>query len=129
MDYRLAEWIFTVPDNLKLGDGCTKVILRNYLKRVGLTSIARRRDKQGYQTPVVRWLTANGGALAKEILLSQDSRILEYCNGAAIAKLINHYVNGKAVQGDNLYKLVSTEFWLRTCILRSNTNPSVKNAQ
>jgi asparagine synthase (glutamine-hydrolysing) len=118
MDYRLAEWIFSAPDNLKIDDGSTKVILRNYLKKIGLASIAQRRDKQGYRTPVVRWLTANGGALAKEILLAPDSRILEYCSEEAISKLIDRHLSGASVQGDNLYKLVSTEFWLRACITK-----------
>jgi len=116
MDYRLAEWIFSAPDNLKINEGSTKVILREYLNKIGLKSIAQRRDKQGYRTPVVQWLIDNRGALAKEILLAPNSRILEYCGEDAISNLIERHVNGTAVQGDNLYKLVSTEFWLRTCI-------------
>ena len=56
MDYRLVEWLFARPADVKLGDGRTKRILREYLTRNRQSRIAARADKQGFPTPAERWL-------------------------------------------------------------------------
>jgi asparagine synthase (glutamine-hydrolysing) len=116
MDYRLVEWIFSAPDRLKIDNGITKVILRKQLREMGLGSIADRPDKKGYPTPVISWLIRDNGAMAKQILLQDDSKILQYCSRTNIQKLIDAHIRVPQLKDDNLYKLVSTELWLRACI-------------
>lgn len=116
MDYRLVEWIFAADDACKIDKGETKRILRDYLRKVGLVAIADRKDKQGYPTPVVRWLSGDDGALARDILLQPQSLIGEYCHTGSIARMIDRHARNPGSTDLHLYKLVSTELWLRTCI-------------
>ncbi len=116
MDYRLVEWLFSRPADIKLGDGRTKRILREYLTRNSQSRIAARADKQGFPTPAERWLAEDNGALLKQTLLAPGSRIREFCDPAAVQRLVDLHCRGGRGAGNHLYRLVSTELWLRRCV-------------
>ena len=116
MDYRLVEWLFSRNAAIKIRSGETKWVLREYLRRHGQQKIGNRPDKLGYPTPVEKWLAAGRGAMPKEILLSPGAKIHAYCEPSRLKRLIEFHAAGKAGAGNHLYRLVSTELWLQTCI-------------
>lgn len=116
MDYRLVEWIFAHGDEVKIRDGHTKWILRQYLRSVGQSRIAGRKDKLGYPTPVDSWLSENNGAAVRELLLAPGARIARFSDLRRIERLLDRHLAGRAGAGNNLYRLVSTELWLRSCL-------------
>jgi asparagine synthase (glutamine-hydrolysing) len=116
LDFRVVEWLFRQPAEVKLAEGRTKYVLRRYLSAAGQSEIAARRDKQGFPTPAERWLAADNGAIAREMLLAADSRVHEFCSPAGIQRLIEHHAAGKAGAGNHLYRLLSTEMWMRRCL-------------
>jgi asparagine synthase (glutamine-hydrolysing) len=119
MDYRLVELLFSLSSDIKIStDGQTKWVLRQYLKRMEQHAIANRVDKLGYLTPVEKWLADKNGAVPRDILLSKNSAILEYCDHARIERLINDHCKGRSGMGNHIYRLVSTEFWLQKCVLQ-----------
>ena len=113
MDVRLVEWMFSNHDAVKVLEGETKWILREYLRSVGQNSIAERKDKQGYPTPVERWLAEDDGAVAKEMLLAPNRKIGQFCDARRIEKLLGYHMAGRSGAGNQLYRLVSTELWLQ----------------
>ena len=116
MDYRLVEWLFARPPEIKLGQGRTKRVLREYLAHCGQTAIAERADKQGFPTPVESWLAEDNGAVAREFLLAPDSRIRAFCEPRAIQRLLEFHCRGGRGAGNHLYRLLSTELWMRKCL-------------
>ncbi len=116
LDYRLVEFVSSLPGEYKVGGGETKRILRDHLRSVDLSVIANRRDKRGYPTPANTWLAANGGEILKSLLLSPDAQIRAYCRPERVGRLIDHHAAGRAGAGLHLYRLLTTELWLRTCI-------------
>ncbi len=116
MDYRLVEWLFSQPADIKLGDGRTKRILRDYQSRNQQARIAARVDKQGFPTPAEQWLAQDNGAILRDTLLGPEARIREFCQPAAIERLVDFHCRGGRGAGNHLYRLVSTELWLRRCI-------------
>jgi asparagine synthase (glutamine-hydrolysing) len=116
LDYRLVEFASSLPGDFKVGRGQTKRILRDHLRSVQLPEIASRRDKLGYPTPADEWLRANDGAILRRALLSPDAVIRAYCNSRALERLIDHHVTGGRGAGNHLYRLLTTEIWLKTCI-------------
>jgi asparagine synthase (glutamine-hydrolysing) len=116
LDYRLVEFASALPGDFKVGRGKTKRILRDHLRSVGLPDIADRPDKQGYPTPANDWLTSNGGAMLRSQLLSTGSQIQAYCRRDQLERLIDHHVAGRGGAGNHLYRLLTAELWLRTCI-------------
>lgn len=116
MDFRLVEWLFARPAEAKIARGETKWLIRSYLRSNGQKRIASRPDKVGYVTPAEDWLAADNGLIAKEWLLAPGSRIQEYCEPKRIARLISLHQHGVRIVGKHLYRLLSTEIWLRECI-------------
>jgi asparagine synthase (glutamine-hydrolysing) len=116
LDYRLVEFASSLPGEFKVGGGQTKRILRDHLRSVDLPAIADRRDKQGYPTPADTWLGERGGAALKDLLLSSGSRIRAYTRPRQLERLIDHHVSGRGGAGNHLYRLLTTELWLRSCI-------------
>ncbi|OBA86176.1 asparagine synthase (glutamine-hydrolyzing) [Mycobacteriaceae bacterium 1482268.1] len=116
LDYRLVEFAASLPGDFKVGEGETKRILRDHLRTVDLQIIANRRDKQGYPTPADSWLAANDGEVLKSLLLSSDAKIRTYCRPKRVRRLIEHHAAGRGGAGLHLYRLLTTELWLRTCV-------------
>jgi asparagine synthase (glutamine-hydrolysing) len=116
LEYRLVEFASTLPGVFKVGNGQTKRILRDHLRTVGLDVIADRRDKQGYPTPADTWLTADGGSALKSLLVSPGAEIHAYCRPERLERLIDYHVSGRKGAGNHLYRLLTTELWLRTCV-------------
>ena len=116
LDYRLVEFASSLPGAFKVGGGETKRILRDHLRSVDLAMIANRRDKQGYPTPADTWLRANGGATLKDLLLGPDAEIRTYCRPKQLERLIDRHASGRGGAGNHLYRLLTTELWLRGCI-------------
>lgn len=118
LDYRLVEWLFRLPTRWKLRDGETKWVLREFLRDHGQQAIGNRRDKKGYPTPVGDWLASEQGREIEHLLLDQRGLLHEWCEPAAIRNLIERNRRGVMGAGHHLYKLVSTQMWLATCIER-----------
>lgn len=56
LDHRLVEFAATLPAELKVHRGCTKVILRDALADLLPRSVLARTDKIGFATPESSWL-------------------------------------------------------------------------
>lgn len=54
--HKLAEFVFTLPDDFKLKAGWTKYILRKSIDGTTPQDITWRKDKIGYETPQGSWL-------------------------------------------------------------------------
>jgi asparagine synthase (glutamine-hydrolysing) len=116
MDFRLVEWMFRLPTRWKLHDGETKWVLREYLRSHGQAAIGNRRDKKGYPTPVGAWLASREGREIESLLLDRHSLLHEWCEPKKIKNLIERNRRGVMAAEHHLYKLVSTQIWLSTCI-------------
>jgi asparagine synthase (glutamine-hydrolysing) len=56
LDYRLVEFILSLPDNFKIKDGKTKYIFRESLAGILPKKITNRYDKMGFITPEAYWM-------------------------------------------------------------------------
>lgn len=116
LDYRLVEWLFRVPTRFKLHEGETKWVLREYLRRHGLSVIGNRQDKKGYPTPVAAWMTEQWGREIEAMLVKSPNHLHEWCDPKAIKRLIKQSRHGALAADHHLYKLVTTQIWLDVCI-------------
>jgi len=56
LDYRLVEFMLTLPNEFKIRDGVGKMILRESLKGILPERIRTRKDKQGFYAPINKWI-------------------------------------------------------------------------
>jgi asparagine synthase (glutamine-hydrolysing) len=57
LDYRLAEFLFSLPAHFKIREGWTKWLLRVSAGSALPPEIVWRKDKTGYEPPQYRWMT------------------------------------------------------------------------
>lgn len=116
MDYRLVEWMFRLPAQLRFNHGETKWVLREYLRAHGQQSIGNRPDKKGYPTPVGKWLASEQGREVESLLLDRHSLLHQWCDPNKIQRLIEQNRQGAMAAEHHLYKLVATQIWLAECL-------------
>jgi asparagine synthase (glutamine-hydrolysing) len=116
MDYRIVNWLFSRDSSIKLRAGWTKWVLRQYLKLRGQERVAMRLQKIGYQTPVESWMAGKEADFIKDYLTGPQSRIREYCDPARINRVLRRQASGGYASGNHVYRLLSTETWLRACM-------------
>ncbi|MEE4300109.1 MAG: asparagine synthase (glutamine-hydrolyzing) [Pseudomonadales bacterium] len=114
LDYRLVEFVFRLRSEQKIKGGRTKAPLRGYLMRAGQEAIARRADKVGYMTPVDAWMSKDNCTVLRLFLLEGAPRILEFCERGRISELIERFGGGGFALGNHMYRLLTTEIWLRS---------------
>jgi asparagine synthase (glutamine-hydrolysing) len=56
MDYRLVEFVFSLPPESKVGHGYTKRVLREAMKGIVPDEIRLNKFKIGFNAPLVEWL-------------------------------------------------------------------------
>jgi len=56
MDYRLVEFVFSLPYAFKLGGGYTKRLIRDSLSDIMPHNIAYRKSKIGFNSPIIDWM-------------------------------------------------------------------------
>jgi asparagine synthase (glutamine-hydrolysing) len=71
LDWRVVCYAFSLPDEAKIGNGCTKRILREAMKGALPEEIRMRTSKVGFASPMVEWLR---GALKPFVLDAVNSR-------------------------------------------------------
>ncbi|HHY55695.1 MAG TPA: asparagine synthase (glutamine-hydrolyzing) [Chloroflexi bacterium] len=55
MDWRLVTYVFSLPPESKIGQGFTKLVLREAMRGLLPEAVRTRRDKIGFAPPVVQW--------------------------------------------------------------------------
>jgi len=117
LDYRLVEWLFAAPTDIKLRDGETKWVLREYLRAQGQREIGNRRDKKGYPTPAGAWLASEEGRHLESAVMRSGNPLHEWCEPARLANLFERQRRGLLATDHHLYKIISTQMWIDRCIL------------
>jgi len=116
LDYRLVEWLFRAPTSIKLHEGQTKWVLREYLRSHGQAAIGNRRDKKGYPTPAGAWLASEEGRQLEAMVLKPGSPLHEWCDPARLVRLFELNRHGVIGTEHHLYKIVSTQMWIDRCL-------------
>ncbi len=96
LDYRLVEFMVSLPNYFKIKDGVSKWILRESMKDVIPEEILKRNDKQGFYAPIEKW--------DKEIPL-------DFLDDKDFRKEFN-YINFKEIQKSKKMKWRIYTLWL-----------------
>ena len=107
LDHRLVELAFALPDEETLGGGRSKRVLRAAVAPLVPESVAARRDKVGFATPEIRWLSENlGDRLAA---LERDPG--PWLDHAGVADLRARSARGSLPAARALWRALSVERW------------------
>jgi len=113
VDYRLVEFVFSLPACYKIHDGWTKYLLRISTEGLLPDKIRWRKDKLGFPTPEATWMRENGGRI-REVFAGKDFRASAYLDNKRILRDLDKLLSIESADGlSALWKPLNLELWLR----------------
>lgn len=116
LDYRLVEFVFSLPSNQKINNGITKIILRNALKNILPEKVRNRLDKMGFVTPEDIWFRTCAKDKILEIINSVSFRERKYFNFPEILKEFKAHCKEEKNISFTIWRWINLEMWLRRFI-------------
>ncbi len=126
LDHHLVEFAFSLPDEMKIKGFATKRILRAAFAEDIPREILTR-PKAGFPVPIRRWFANEYHAVARQIILGDDS----FCGANLNRKMISGFFElhraGKYNYSDQIWTLLNLELW-HTMFIKGEPWENVKVA-
>ena len=118
LDYRLVEWLQSLPDEQKLYNGQTKVVMRGAMKGILPENVRMRMDKIGFETPEEVWEKEHQEEFRRLIQFS-----IESANGIITKNAVDFFENISSHQklDFSIWRIINFGVWYDLFI---NKNPS-----
>jgi asparagine synthase (glutamine-hydrolysing) len=121
MDHRLVSFAFALPWQSKIRNGFSKAIVRDAVAEYMPQSVAYRKTKIGFNSPIVDWMQ---GPLKVFILDAISSKTFKECqliDPVLVASKVRQVINNKTArfaEGEQAWALLAPYFWERAVIKR-----------
>jgi asparagine synthase (glutamine-hydrolysing) len=128
LDWRLVCYAFSTPDESKVASGYGKRLLREAMRGVLPEAIRLRRDKVGFNAPIVNWLA--GGLSDWLWNLVNESEFLrsDLWNGEALRGLVRakraSQTSWHAHEAHRILLVASAYWWLTRWLRRTSPHPA-----
>jgi asparagine synthase (glutamine-hydrolysing) len=113
LDHRLAEYVSTLPDRLRVRGLRTKWILRQAGRQLIAKSI-RKRPKVGFRVPVNEWFRGDMREFLLDHLQGAGSLTRPYYNVGVLDRMLDEHLKGTQNHEKLLWMLLNLEIWGRT---------------
>jgi len=111
LDYRLVEYIASVPPRLKLNNFYTKKYLLKVAMRGKLPSAILRRGKQGFNVPNARWIKQELKPIVMDLLSPQRINEIGFLEAGAVNILLQEHFEGRAENSHKIWNLIILVLW------------------
>ena len=110
LDKELAELAFTVPADLKVSGGATKVLL----KQIAAQHVPREcvyRPKEGFSIPIKTWLKTDFRAIMDELLDAKALASEGIFNVGAVERIKREHLDNRANHSHILWSMIVFQDW------------------
>ncbi|MCX6232793.1 MAG: asparagine synthase (glutamine-hydrolyzing) [Bacteroidetes bacterium] len=114
LDYRLVEWIFSIPTEQKIRGAETKFVLRNAMKNILPEKVRTRMDKVGFATPTDLWTSKILKNEIKDIFSSTSFKQRGIFDADKIETAYNK--SPGSFKSNEIWRILSMEMWFRIFI-------------
>jgi len=116
LDYRLIEYLFSLPPDQKIAWGTTKVILRDAMKGILPEEVRNRSDKMGFATPEDVWFRTILRNPIGDIINSKSFADRGYFEINKVKEAFGEHCEGKTNISFMIWRWVNLELWFRTFV-------------
>jgi asparagine synthase (glutamine-hydrolysing) len=129
MDYRLVEFAFHLPDDLKLQKGYNKYVLRQSMRNLLPSQMVETRTKLPFKAPFAAWLRGSWRPMIQD-LLGGTCEVREYLEYSKFRDKLDSYLEGndRALPTYLIWRVLNTELWLRMVRDRWGTAQSQRHS-
>lgn len=92
MDYRIVEFVFSLPTDSKVGGGYTKRVLREAMNGILPDETRLNKLKIGFNAPIVDWFRGGLKDFMLEIMNSEEFLNSKYFNGPVLRKNFYEFI-------------------------------------
>lgn len=114
LDYRLAEFCFSLPQNYKIRDGIGKWILRESMKDILPEKVRMRKDKSGFIAPADRWFRTTNKEQIRELINSSSIQELGIFNIGRLNSLFDEHLADLKNHQMFLWQFINIALWHRS---------------
>ena len=109
LDFDLANFMLSLPDNMKLENGTTKRILRNAFKSKLPSKIINRHQKMGFMAPEEELLKKYPNVFRNKLKETVDT-LAEIVSPKIISEF-DYFIDGKIAYDKKFFRLFSFQIW------------------
>jgi asparagine synthase (glutamine-hydrolysing) len=110
LDYRLVEFVATLPGEIKIKNGVVKDILKNTVEHILPEGIIKR-PKEGFVLPVFDWMVEKLRGYTLDILSKEKLRRHGLLNQNVVNSLVQAYHSGERRQAGRVWNLMMFQVW------------------
>lgn len=122
LDYRLAEFCFSLPQNYKIRDGVGKWILRESMKGILPEKVRNRKDKTGFLAPADMWFRTINKEQIRELINSSSVQELGIFNIDRLNSIFDEHLVGLKNHQMFLWQLINIGLWYQKFWSGKNEN-------
>ena len=115
LDYRMIEYAFSMPGELKLHKNETKYIYKKAVKDLIGSNLAYRK-KQMFTVPIGEWLKSDLKPLVNELLFSKTTENRNLFNYSHIKDMYDKHCSNEKNYTREIRALMALEIWFREFI-------------
>lgn len=113
LDHKLAEWVWQLPNELKLKHGTPKYLLKKLATRY-IDPDFFNRKKQGFGLPLNSWLKGSLKEMAFDTLLSAQMKERRIFNPQYVETILQEHLSGRQAHDHRIWALLCLELWLNS---------------
>ena len=110
LDYRLAEFMSTVPENLRYHKGVKKHLLKQAVREKLPDEIIDRK-KMGFGVPLKHWFRGKATSFVHEVLLSQRASERGIFRSEELERLVSAHKKGQRDFSAQIWAVAFFELW------------------
>lgn len=121
MDYRVVEYAFSIGWRSKLHGGYSKSIIRDAMSPFMPESIAYRRTKIGFNTPIVEWMKGPMKEYFQDMISSQSFSQSDFIKPDEVRRKVEQVINDPLatfMQGEQAWSALYPYMWEKSVLKR-----------
>jgi asparagine synthase (glutamine-hydrolysing) len=112
LDYRMVEFLFSLPGSYKIRNGRSKALLRAAFRDL-IPERTLRRSKHGFAVPIERWLRFELRSFVQDHFASNDDFFYDHLDRRAVDDLLDQFYRRDLDRSLPLWILLNFKIWCR----------------
>jgi asparagine synthase (glutamine-hydrolysing) len=113
LDYRLMEYVCSLPYHFKIRANTTKYLMRQSMKDLLPEKVVNRPDKKGYPTPFAIWLKGPIHDYVRDMLRSRSFTERGIFRADKVEALLEQHCSGRMDHAWLLWRVINIERWMQ----------------
>ncbi len=113
LDYRLVEYLASLPLDQKVRRGVTKYVLRRAIRGLVPDAVRCRMDKMGFVTPEEVWMKDELAPHILALFSTPEFSRRPYWDAERVLGNYREFLEGKSAYSTEFWRIACAELWLR----------------